>query len=181
MRRGWWRRNGVAVAVITVSVPGLIWLLGGVILTERLANEPAVTLVDAGDSTQLAGYRFTLTASDTFDPRDPEGETRPVGAELVAAILSVEPIAGEAQEDASCTATLTAPGPERLRRTWERLGSPGDYLYRLADDTKSACVLDGTAFEYELVFLAPTGTYDVASIDLTLDGERTIHRLQLEQ
>ena len=181
MTRSWWRRNAVALLVIVVSIPSLAWLLGGIILTQRLGNEPGVIPVAAGETAQFGGYRWTLTASDTFEPRDSEGESRPVGTELVAAIISVEPIPGDADDDASCDAVLTAPGPERVRRTWQRVGSPGDYLYRMADDTRGYCVLDGTAYEYETVFLVPEGSYGESAIDVTVTGSRTIHRFQLER
>ena len=193
-RRGWWRTNLVALLSLLVVVPALVYVVIAVPANSRAQSEAAIDLVSYGDSTELGGYSWTLSASREFPGEGLDENDIPTGSSLVAAIIDVAPVeAGSAESDsassdsasselaaASCDVTLTsrASGDEK---SWRELTNEAVYNYRLDEATTSYCSFDGEAFELEVVFLTPDDAYDSATIDLSLTvGDPTIKRFALQ-
>ena len=188
-RRGWWRTNLVALLSLLVVVPALVYVVIAVPANSRAQSETAIDQVSYGDSTELGGYSWTLSASREFPGEGLDENDIPTGSSLVAAIIDVAPVeAGSAESDsasselaaASCDVTLTsrASGDEK---SWRELTNEAVYNYRLDEATTSYCSFDGEAFELEVVFLTPDDAYDSATIDLSLTvGDPTIKRFALQ-
>ena len=188
-RRGWWRTNLVALLSLLVVVPALVYVVIAVPANSRAQSETAIDQVSYGDSTELGGYSWTLSASREFPGEGLDENDIPTGSSLVAAIIDVAPVeAGSADNNAadddlasaSCDVTLTsrASGDEK---SWRELTNEAVYNYRLDEATTSYCSFDGEAFELEVVFLTPDDAYDSATIDLSLTvGDPTIKRFALQ-
>ena len=188
-RRGWWRTNLVALLSLLVVVPALVYVVVALPANSRAQSETAIDRVAYGDSTELGGYSWTLSASREFPGEGLDENDIPTGSSLVAAIIDVAPVeAGSADNNAadddlasaSCDVTLTsrASGDER---SWRELSNEAVYNYRLDEATTSYCSFDGEAFELEVVFLTPDDAYGSATIDLSLTaGDPTIKRFALQ-
>ncbi|MBN9238347.1 MAG: hypothetical protein BGO97_01585 [Micrococcales bacterium 70-64] len=168
----WLRRNIAALIVIVVSLPALATVLVVVPLLDQPADD--VRVVQPGDTAQAAGYSFTLTASQEFEGTDDNGI--PVGTSLIGALIDVTRAGGT--DELSCDADLTsrAGGTER---SWTTVSSPRDFGYGVGDDSETTCYLEDEPFQYETVFLVPSGTYDGATIDISVGS--TVLRMELEQ
>lgn len=173
----WLKRNLAALIVIVVAMPLLAFVIVAYPLLERGA--PPIQTVKQGDTVKLGGYRFTLTKSAEFVGTGTGAGTNniPVGSSIVGAVLEVEPGA-DAAEEGTCDAELTsrAGGTER---TWRTVSSPSDFDYAVGDERTTTCLFEGEAFELETVFLAPTGVYDSATVDVTVRS--TTYRFELVQ
>ncbi|MGV8885132.1 MAG: hypothetical protein ACOH1T_06030 [Microbacteriaceae bacterium] len=183
MTVSWWKRNVIALVAILVCIPALIWMTLGVVLTDRAGLSPTVVEVAAGESVVVGGYSWRLTMSDALNGTDLDSPEMPAGAELIGAVMSIDPIAGEALTEDSCTIELTAastpPPSSAARRVWRTYSSPYDFNYDLREGSTSFCSPDGESIQLESVFLVPAGIYDDATLDMTLSGARTIYRFAL--
>jgi hypothetical protein len=171
----WLKRNLLALIVIVVTLPILAFVLVGYPLLER--GTAPIQTVKQGDTIELAGYSFTLTKSAEFVGTGTGAGTNniPVGSSIVAAVFEVEPGA-DAADDGFCDAELTSRSGG-TDRAWRVVSSPSDFDYAVGDERTTSCLFEGEAFELETVFLAPTGVYDSATVDVTV--ESTTYRFEL--
>ena len=182
----WWRRNLVPLIVIAVCVPALIWMTMGIVLADRANSAARIVEVPTGESIELGGYTWQLTESNDVTGEQLETDALPEGMVIIGALLKVEPIPGETPGEDACETKLTAPSSApsstEQRRTWTTLTSTYDYNYGVLDDSTTFCSPDGEAMQYESVFLVPQGTYEQATVDMTLIGpgtSSTIYRFEL--
>lgn len=165
---GWLRRNLVALIVLAVAIPGLAFVVLGLPLLELHNQESDVEHIEQGESAEANGYRFTLTKSQEFvgTGTGDDGNDIPLGLALVGVIIEVEPL-DDVNPGGSCDAELVAEvNGEDL--TWSTVGDPADFGYGVGEDRESYCLLEGEPFEYEVVFLTPAGSYDLATV--SVDG-----------
>ena len=167
----WLRSHWIALVVIVVLLPALVFVLLGLPLIERAASADPVIPVAHAKTVELAGYDFTLDLSREF-PSDGDDDV-PEGLALVAAIVVIEP-GSDADPDASCDVRLVAGD-----RAWPQLGNPADYNYRVDDASARYCVLDGEAKELEVVFLVPEGVYEDAAVEISATGTSTVFEFAL--
>ena len=162
----WLRRNLAALIVIVLALPALAFVLVGVPLLEG-AGPDEITVVKQGEPLEVSGYTITLTATEEFvgTGTGPGTNNIPLGTSIIGALFDAEP--GDNPEEASCETDLTirAGATERL---WPTVVSPTEFDYAVGEDRTTVCLFDGDAFELEAVFLAPTGVYDDATIDLSV-------------
>ena len=163
----WLRRNLAALIVIVLAIPALAFVLVGVPLLDDAGRFGIVT-VEPGDTIEAGGYSFTLTASQEFPGTGTGDNALPLGTSLVGAIFAVAPT--QKPTDGSCDTELTS-RKGGVDRSWRTVSAPSDFDYAIGDDRSTNCLLDGEAFELETVFLTPAGTYDHATIDVTVGAE----------
>jgi len=165
----WLRRNLAALLMIVLAIPALAFVLVGVPLLDD-AGRPGIVTVKQGKTIEASGYSFTLTASQEFPGTGtgPGTNSIPLGTSLVGAIFDVEPATKPI--DGSCDTELTSRAGG-VDRAWSTVSSPRDFDYEVGDARSTNCLLDGEAFELETVFLTPAGTYDHATIDVTVGAE----------
>lgn len=175
----WLRSNLLALVVIAGAIPVLFLLTVTLPLSYSTAAEPSIRPVDAGETTEFGGYRWTLTASKEFPGTGVDGNKTPLGTSLTAAIIEIRSTDAAPTDQLTCDATLT----DSRGREWTDLSSPSEYGYGIADDSKSYCVLDPTEpTNLEVVFLTPPGVYDSATIDVRLtSGPSTVLRFDLHR
>lgn len=173
----WLKRNLAALIVIVVTLPILAFVIVGYPLLERGAAP--IQTVKQGDTIELEGYSFTLTKSAEFVGTGTGAGTNniPLGSSIVAAVFEVEPGAEAADEGTCDTELFSREGGKD--RTWRTVSSPTDFDYAVGDERTTVCLFEGEAFELETVFLAPTGVYDSATVDLTVLS--TTYRFELVQ
>lgn len=167
VRKGWLRRNALALIVLLVAIPGLVIV---VLWLPTLDNESRqqVTTVAQGDSIEKGGYRFTLTRSQEFvgTGSGPGGNSIPIGTSLVGTIMEVTPLPGAKAKDGSCTMTLTERSGSR-ELSWSQVSNVEQFDYALGDERTAYCLLEGKPIQVETVFLTPTGAYKHATVDVT--------------
>lgn len=169
-RRGWLRRNLVALVVLLIAIPGLVLVVYWFPTLEREQRQEIIT-VKQGDSITEQGYRFTLTQSKEFvgTGTGPDGNNIPIGSSLVGTIIEITPL-DDPLTDASCQIELTEQvGGEEL--SWSSVSNPADFDYGVGADREEYCLLKGEAREVETVFLTPTGAYKHATLDVTNIGK----------
>lgn len=167
---GWLRRNGIALIVIVVLLPTLVFVLLGFPLLERASSADPIVVVEHATPIELAGYDFTLDLSREFPGGD---EDVPAGLSLVAAIIEIEP-GDEAEIDGACEVRLVAGD-----RAWPQLGRPDEYNYRIDDASARYCVLDGEGMDLEVVFLVPEGVYEDAVAEVSVTGTPGVYEFAL--
>jgi hypothetical protein len=162
----WLRRSILPIAIVVVTLPTLVFVLLGLPLLDTASRENW-RVIQAGDSVDAAGYRWTLTQSQEFPGlgTDEGGNAVPVGLALVGAIVEVTPL--DSPEEGSCETVLTTRihGEEEV---WDQVFDETDFNYELGEDRTPYCLLDGEALELELVFLTPEHVYDSATVDLSM-------------
>lgn len=188
--RGWWRRSWLALGVIILVIPALVFVVVGLPLRSQLGAIRTPQSALAGETIDAGGYTWTLTASKEFVGEGVDANDIPLGTSLVAAIIEITPVDDAAELEASCDTSLTSrvlpsDGPlgSRLREvSWTPISSLSQYNYRIRDDSQSYCsFVTGEKFQLEVVFLTPTGAYDDATVDITLTDEpQTFVRFELE-
>lgn len=175
-RRGWLRRNLLAVITIVIAIPALVFVLLGLPIIDRSGRAETYAGVSYGDTAESGGYSFTLVDSAEFvgTGEGPDGNQIPIGSSLIGVLLDVAPTE-DADPDAGCTTELTSRvGGDR---TWIAVISPEDFSYGVGEENTEYCILDGEPFTLEVVFLTPTGTYDDATLDVATDLQ---HYLRFE-
>lgn len=172
VRRSWLRRNLLPLVVIATVIPALAFVLVGLPLIEEQRQDGRVEHISQGESAEADGYRFTLTNSKEFVGLGlgDDGNDIPIGLSLVGVVLEVEAL-DDANPAGSCDAKLMAEvDGEEL--TWSEVGNPLDFSYGVGEERSKYCLFEGESFEYEVVFLTPTGSYDDATFALTgADGD----------
>ena len=172
--RGWWRRNLLALLVLVAVVPATVYVVLALPVFEILGREPEPTMVADGATADAAGYRWELLDSAEFAGTGRDGAAAnsiPVGTSLVAALVQATPVGRVGKDPVSCQATLSDRGSRSGERTWAPLIDVAQYDYRLGSDTTTLCdPSSGEPFVLEVVFLAPAGTYDGATVDVALSG-----------
>jgi len=173
-RRNWLRRNLVPLLVIVLSLGAIVFLLLGPQLIVR-AEEAVWVGVPQGETVESNGYSFTLTLSQEFPGTglDDDGNAIPLGDALVGAVLEVRIVGDIPGEDEvlGCDTELTsrASGEEL---TWSTVNDESIFDYAIGDERTAYCILDGEEFDLETVFLTPEGTYDDATVDLTVGADQ---------
>ena len=177
----WLARNRVALAVIAVCVPGLVGVLFGFEMLSRDANAVEVREIAVGDSVTAAGYSWKLTESIEFVGEGRAVNDIPVGTSLVAAIVTVTPVDNSSVDD-TCDVSLVggAGSPAGDELSWRTVSDVSLYDYARRPESASYCSLDGEAFSYEAVFLAPTGVYDEATVEFVFGSSDTVYRFDLK-
>ena len=177
--RAWLRRNRVSLAAIGVLGPALIWVLYGIPAVNRSDDGPTIVDVAAGDSVEIQGYEWTLTANVEIVGEGIPANKVPVGDALVAALIEVR-VGDDAPGDESCDATLTSRAMG-IERSWRTESLPSDYGYGLQSTSDSYCSPSGADFDYEMVFLTPDGAYETSTVDLVMGTESTVYRFALKR
>jgi hypothetical protein len=167
---GWVKRNGIALIVIVVLLPTLVFVLLGFPLLERASSADPVVAVKHASTVELAGYDFTLDLSREFPSGDADV---PDGLALVAVVIEIEP-GDDAKSDGACEIRLV-----EGERAWPQLGNPADYNYRIGEASKRYCVLDGEAMQLEVVFLVPDGVYEDAVVEISVTGTPGVYEFAL--
>lgn len=177
--RAWLRRNRVALVAIGVFAPALVWVLYGLPVVNQADNGPRIVEVAAGDTVEIQGYEWTLTANIEIAGEGIPANKIPVGDALVAALIEVRAVDGTPGEE-SCTATLSSRA-NGVERSWRAESLPSEYGYGLQSTSASYCSPSGDDFDYEMVFLTPDGAYETSTVDLVMGTESTVYRFALER
>jgi len=173
----WLGRNRVALAVIAVCVPALVGVLFGFEVLSRDSKATEIVTVAADDSVEIAGYTWRLTENVEIAGEGRAVNDIPLGTSIVAALVEVTPT-GDSPSDTTCDVSLTSRSSgENL--SWRTVGDVSVYGYGRLADTSSFCSLNGEPFELELVFLAPKGVYDSATVEFSLGDSDAIYRFRL--
>jgi len=184
MARSWLGRNGLSLAVIVLSIAGIVWITLVSVLLDRAEAAPRIVEVPSGESIEIGGYTWKLDESNSVDGEDLDTELVPEGGEMIGALLVVKPIEGATLTEESCATELTAPSAPppsaEQRRVWATILTPSEFGYGLLPDSTSTCTPEGEAYQLESVFFTPAGVYDEATLDLTfLPGDNTVYRFAL--
>jgi hypothetical protein len=177
--RRWWRRNGVALGLIVLLVPGTVFAMVGPELIDDAQRDPTPALTAVGHPVTAFGRSWELTASKEFvgTGTGADGNGIPVGSSLVGMLVKETRVAGAAAPaHPLCSVTLQTADPAGgdLPRSWELLDDPGTYRYGPLDTTTHYCTFDvGSKPTLEFVFLVPTGTAAHAELEVAMSGGRT--------
>lgn len=181
-RRGWWRTNRLALLSLIVVVPATVFVVLGLPVIENLSREVEPQLIAFDEPFEAAGFRWQLTAAAEFPGEGIDENKVPVGASLVAALLSVTPLEG-GSDGLNCEMTLTdRPASGAEERTWLVLHTPANYGYGVQEDSTAYCNLSsGEPVALEMVFLTPLDVFGAATVDITLTGsEQAVLRFALQ-
>lgn len=166
--RPWLRRNAVG---LVASLVGLV-LVAGVLVAWPLSGVPHRTVlaeVPAGGTYTWKGREIRVVAAGV---NRADGPMRvPKGTRLVAMLLRVHATSSaEKLKYGNCDVELVVPAPWGAEdRRWDSESAPSDYGYRTGDDSAVTCSMaEPEDFTLEQVYLAPTGTYDHAVLDMSL-------------
>jgi hypothetical protein len=167
----WLRRNAVgliaaALGLVLVAVVLVAWPLSGV------SRREVVQVVPVGGTYTWHGREFRVQAAGTSGKAGTTIHT-PSGSRLVAALITVHATdAAKARESGSCGVELVVPGTlTTADRIWSPEITPSDFGYGSSDDTTDNCLLtEPEDFTLEEVFLAPSGTYRHAVLDISIGG-----------
>jgi hypothetical protein len=177
--RAWLRRNRIALVAIGVFAPALVWVLYGLPVVNQLDNDAEIIEVAAGETVEIQGYEWTLSAHVQIVGEGLTANQIPVSDALVAAIIEVRAVDGT-PGDEYCTATLSSRA-DGVERSWRAESLPSDYGYGLQSTSASYCSPAGDDFDYEAVFLTPEGAYATSTVDLVMGTEPTVYRFALQR
>ncbi|HTL41272.1 MAG TPA: hypothetical protein VL294_07345 [Pseudolysinimonas sp.] len=190
----WVRRHRWALAALVVLIPAALAAAMSIAWFRYVGAEAQHPVVvrsgDPGtyatdrpgsDAQELSGLTATLTLTG-YNVVPWNTETgREVGllegTEAVSALIHVD-ATGLPEDVFSCQALLIAPGPEG-DRVWET--ASGEIDYYPSGDLHGYCDLsEGTAFDWEAVFVVPEGVGDDARLIISDGSLNPRYQLQLE-
>lgn len=163
--RGWWRRNGIALAASALLAGGLVWILTSTQYAEHydyIASQPVHAAT--GETLELDGTTFTLVDIERLYPSGlPRG-----GAGLrVTVDVAAEP--GSPLPE-GCLIRISESGGSHPDRWWyaEAFGS-ADFLP--VDATESSCPLEPTG-DYTLAvpIIVPDDVDGTLTLEIQLTG-----------
>lgn len=173
VRRGWWRRNAVALVALAIATAAMIVV--GVVLPIRAwsDNHRPGPLVAAGEEARIGDARFRLTKAGLFHPDGDPGVDVPKGSVILAVLIRVSTTR---KLSAGCGVSLVRNGTDPI--SWDPIVSPSTYRYQLSDSTEHACELDESAGSRTLeeTFLVPATVYDRVTISVEVSSTRSAER-----
>lgn len=177
-RGGWLRRNLVPLAALGVMIPLIVFVVAGLPVLDVAGRTQEPTAVPFGESAEVAGWELELLDSVEIAGTGIDGNGIPSGMAIVAALIELRPGAG-ADPELYCDAELTSRAPG-VERSWSELTRPGTFRYEIGEDNTDLCYPEGERERYETVYLAPEGTSDVATVELSITAEeRAVLRFEL--
>ncbi|MGN6503260.1 MAG: hypothetical protein ACTHKX_10235 [Pseudolysinimonas sp.] len=191
----WLRRHRWALAALVVLIPAALAAAMSVVwfrYVETQAQHPAsVRTGDPGtyvagrpsggdvDSSSDLTASLTLTDYNVVPWNSDTGREVGLldGTEAVSALIHVD-ATGLPEDTFSCHAVLIAPGPEG-DRVWDT--ASGEIDYYPSGDLHANCDLsEGTAFDWEAVFVVPEGVGEGARLIISDGSLIPRYQLQLE-
>lgn len=172
-RPGWWRRSRIPLLVVAIALPALAFVVIGLPIIDDINEKTPFVSVAHGDSVEAGGYSLTVNLSQEFpgEGSGADGNDIPIGSALVGAILEVRPLddAPPPSDDdpVFCDLKLTSRAGG-VSREWSQVDTPGDFGYAIGDERITTCDLDRLPHDVEAVFLTPEGSYDSATLDVTI-------------
>lgn len=190
----WVRRHRWALAALVVLIPAALAAAMSIVWFRYVgaeAQHPVV--VRSGDPGTYATDRpdsdahevsdltatLTLTGYNVVPWNTETGREVGLleGTEAVSALIHVD-ATGLPEDVFSCQALLIAPGPEG-DRVWDT--ASGEIDYYPSGDLHGYCDLsEGTAFDWEAVFVVPEGVGDDARLIISDGSLNPRYQLQLE-
>ncbi|UNK71324.1 tetratricopeptide repeat protein [Microbacterium sp. H1-D42] len=184
--RGWWRRNGIALAVIAVVAPalaGFLWWDGWNAFYGHGARPVAAIAADAGGTVRMSGTTFGPI--QTGIAKDTSGMNLPDGTTFHIAIVDVdpqEPITPEGTDPAdvrfvSCTAPVLV--QQSTGRQWTPLRAEVGVPY--SSDEPETCNSQAEG-PYKLVvgFVVPDDVEGPFWLDVDPAGDGRFIRFSVE-
>lgn len=176
--RGWWRRNRVPLVALAVMIPLIVLVVAGLPVIDVAGRTQDPRFVPFGQTAEVAGWEFELLDSVEIPGTGIDGNGIPAGMSIVAALIDLRPTAS-ADLELYCDAELTsrATGAPRM---WSELTNPREFRYEIGEDNDDLCSPDGEHRRYETVYLAPEGTSESATVDVSVTAdERAELRFEL--
>ncbi|MDR6866804.1 hypothetical protein J2Y69_001403 [Microbacterium resistens] len=154
-RRGWWRRNAIALGAVAVLAPMTIAAVGGYEWYENVFSGPASVPVDAdpsGDGTIDIGGAIWGPAKGVV-VTDTQGLDLPEGTVLIGVTIPVEPQHPRAEgEPAYCMAPRLV--EQRSGREWLQVRAELGLPY-LAEEPYDCTLQEGDPFQLVIPYVVP--------------------------
>lgn len=159
------RANRIAALSLIALVPLSVGVVAGLPLLDSVAYDPQPTGTIAVGESARSGYGVTFTVEGSVDVQTDVADDM----SLIGVLVTLDPgdLTPEEVDALLTPVTLTDEGPGGSgQRQWDLAYEPENLGWRYLDDTRRFMDLTDVTgpTRYELVFYAPPGTYQQATL-----------------
>lgn len=163
-KRGWWRRNAVALVAVAVMLPATAIATGYNEWNDYYSGGRPVQpiTVAAGDEVTFAGAQWGTAQIELADADDPRAAGVPDDARLVVTTVNVP-------DGAECLPPMLHEATG-LAREWKEARN-AELDWRTSDGATSYCSIDQARHQVETPFVVPADATGPFWLDLSIPSE----------